>query len=533
MPKNKLGTVRRSHIHQSGPGSIIDFRAGEKGGGPVSVIATSLDRWPYKISNPMADPCIIREERLEKKLGVEHFRLPPVEVSDLSNDENDPRLEGVRFPQWLLCPKCFLLKPQNKWQKEIGDPSRWCANCSVGGHRIFAVPSRFVVVCDKGHIDDFPWRWFLKTYSSKKITCDQVNNNCELKLKSNGKTGLSGLTLSCIKCNAFVNMGSIFSNSVFKNLNCNGSRPWIGDKVVGCKSDLRALQRGAANMYFPHRFSALSIPPWTGDEVLEIVDDTIWEMFKKTEEEAFRKDLIKNMPGRDLLEKYSDDQLYDHLLKILDYFNNPERQDLERDEYEKFIECSPSINQDFQIKNQDIDDKLSIYFRMVIKVERLREVSAQKGFSRIRPPINDEKSQSYNIAEIKTDDNIKWLPAVEVRGEGIFIALNQERINNWLFGNIEIQNRSREIEKAYLDDCKNRQITPEYEINANFILLHTLAHVLLHQISFESGYNTASLQEKIYAKFDDDSRMSGILIYTGSSDADGTLGGLSRQATKD
>ena len=148
MANNKLGVIRRSHIHQSGPGSIIDFRAGEKGGGPVSVIASALDFWPDPQIDPTQDPCVVREERLEKKLDVGYFRLPPVEISDLSKDDFQPTLVGSRFPSWLLCPKCFSLKHSSKWQKELGDPSRWCGKCSTSDQRVFVVPSRFVIVCN-------------------------------------------------------------------------------------------------------------------------------------------------------------------------------------------------------------------------------------------------------------------------------------------------------------------------------------------------------------------------------------------------
>ena len=90
MPNNKLGVIRRSHIHQSGPGAIIDFRAGEKGGGPVSVIASAIDFWPNPKIDITQDPCVVREERLEKKLDVGYFRLPPVEISDLNEDDFQP-----------------------------------------------------------------------------------------------------------------------------------------------------------------------------------------------------------------------------------------------------------------------------------------------------------------------------------------------------------------------------------------------------------------------------------------------------------
>jgi hypothetical protein len=47
---------------------------------------------------------------------------------------------------------------------------------------------------------------------------------------------------------------------------------------------------------------------------------------------------------------------------------------------------------------------------------------------------------------------------------------------------------------------------------------------LIKQLSLNSGYDSAAIRERIY---DDDSRgQAGILLFTGSNDADGTLGGL-------
>jgi hypothetical protein len=44
------------------------------------------------------------------------------------------------------------------------------------------------------------------------------------------------------------------------------------------------------------------------------------------------------------------------------------------------------------------------------------------------------------------------------------------------------------------------------------------------------GYGSASLRERIYCSFDQDSEpMNGILIYTASGDSEGTMGGLVRQ----
>ena len=62
------------------------------------------------------------------------------------------------------------------------------------------------------------------------------------------------------------------------------------------------------------------------------------------------------------------------------------------------------------------------------------------------------------------------------------------------------------------------------------MLLHALAHSLINQLSFDCGYGSASLRERIYCNADPDSEsMCGILIYTASSDSEGTMGGLVRQ----
>mgnify|MGYP001357290385 CR=1 FL=1 len=66
-------------------------------------------------------------------------------------------------------------------------------------------------------------------------------------------------------------------------------------------------------------------------------------------------------------------------------------------------------------------------------------------------------------------------------------------------------------------------------------MLHTLAHLLILQLSFECGYAAASLRERIYSAdpgsgFDP---MASILIYTADSDSEGSLGGLVRQGLPD
>lgn len=123
-----------------------------------------------------------------------------------------------------------------------------------------------------------------------------------------------------------------------------------------------------------------------------------------------------------------------------------------------------------------------------------------------------------------------WYPGYEVRGEGIFLQFDNAIITEWLNKNIHAQTQVKKIRKNA--DLADREIGNK--ANAKFIFLHTLSHLLIQQLSFESGYNSASLRERIYCDIDHlEFPMCGLFIYTACGDSEGTLGGLVRQGRPD
>jgi hypothetical protein len=62
-------------------------------------------------------------------------------------------------------------------------------------------------------------------------------------------------------------------------------------------------------------------------------------------------------------------------------------------------------------------------------------------------------------------------------------------------------------------------------VSPRFVLLHTLAHVLINEWSLDGGYPASALRERLYAN----DPMAGILIYTATSDSAGSLGGIVAQ----
>lgn len=186
---------------------------------------------------------------------------------------------------------------------------------------------------------------------------------------------------------------------------------------------------------------------------------------------------------------------------------------------------------DFSRVSMDITKYDLPFLRGISLINKIREVRALLGFTRISPSASINGSGDPNFVSIKEPET-RWYPAYEVRGEGIFIEFNQSDMEEWIMNNPEVIERVNIINSSYADSFigqqRPRTVTPK------FVMLHTLAHLLIKQLSFECGYSIASLRERIYCseKTDIDA-MSGIFIYTASGDSEGTLGGLVRQGMPD
>ena len=76
------------------------------------------------------------------------------------------------------------------------------------------------------------------------------------------------------------------------------------------------------------------------------------------------------------------------------------------------------------------------------------------GFTRLEAPEPEVDEQSH-IVKLKCSSGEKWLPAVEINGEGVFIELNKEKINQWM--QIEtVKFRSDKYEECYAAYCQKK-----------------------------------------------------------------------------
>ncbi len=520
VKKLPIGKIRKTQL-------ISTFATGAIAEMPeYTVIMAASNYWSGKK---------LYEPSLQRLLGMSFFMEP--RYTESQNPNGNPDMPALRFPQMHFCPKCGKLDGY----KNFGDPKN--KKCAICNREI--VPSRFVTVCINGHMEDFPFEWWV--HYGNVMACSEPTNHHKLAIEFKDNTGgLASIVIRCKICGKERSMEGCMSAKALNGYKCRGKRPWIGMKEehndpMQCTAPMRALQRGASNAFYSITQSALTIPPWSSkiQEDIEKKWNEIQSAFEQGMNEAFFMQFIKVI-FKDNIDsgKFSVDDYYNAIKK---------RRGLEQEEGEIFTEhdmyedeykalcaghedtesgCDP---EQFRAELTDISPFLQDYFEEVVLVKRLREVMAFRGFRRLTPTLpneNEDVSKGVDSGrEIMPpwDKPLKWLPAIEMRGEGIFFVLNKDKIEAW-----EKENSGRYDEmKKRLGDMKigKDMFSPRY------VLLHTLSHLLIRQLTIDCGYQEAALKERIYSTYPEDGTvdMAGILIYTSSSDADGSLGGLVRQ----
>ena len=520
-----------------GVGSMIDFK-------DQTLMVAAPEYWIVNQSQE------IHDERLERLLKVEKFCLPP-DKNQISN------IPFVRFPRWYFCPKCKRLRPIEEWEKDFVPNKRSknpnmiipkCMECNVQ-----LVPAGILVTCNNGHIDDFPWIEWVHV-RGKKTNCDIKHSHLKIK-NSSSALGLEGLVIEC-KCGAKASMKGAFDENAFEkykiNYKCTGNMPWKGKKEK-CTKEPKSVQRGALNIYFPKVISSIVIPPYSSEINLLVKQSNKFSVLLEMLQD---EDYVKLKGKQNIIDLYVERIANDihqdkSVIKIIldKTFNSDNDSNIEtKEEYriEEYNALTGNIPQecmdekDFKIEIQKDIDQYNIYgLSKVTLVKKLREVRALVGFSRLKPTesnlisgFEDNEGESNGFVSIKEKET-NWYPAYEARGEGIFIELNDKFIKDWIKKNPKVYERIEILNIRYNKIEKKRGNKPR-KITPKFGLLHTLAHILIKELSFECGYDSASLTERIYCNTQENStNMSGILIYTSSGDSEGTLGGLVRQGKSD
>lgn len=490
--QNRIGEIRPNQLITTfGPGAIHDAVKD-------SVTILDINYWGDEGKR-------INDGRLASYFGVNHFRSPK------TSDGND--LPVVSFPYFHVCSnvKCNNLFDIRK-KLDIPIYNKLGPRCPICGYQ--AYPSRFVVACNEGHLDDFPWNWWVHR--------GKTNCNGDLKLYSTGWTSTLGEIIVECSCGAKRSMSGSTEKDEFVNngYRCTGHHPHRPKaRNEKCNSlEIYPSQRGASNIYFPVIRSAISIPPWT-NPLYTLLDDHYVRIIDYRRD--FGEEGVSKVFNNYFSEKYTRTE-FDRALKVREE-KIKEFIEIKEMEYKAFVNHNElEYKKDykfFKAFEDEIPSYLKKFFSRVIRIERLREVMVLQGFMRIDPPEPEVDTLNKMVKLQKTRDN--WLPGVEVNGEGIFIEFNKKSIDEWMkLSNIEkLSDNFKTLFRTY---CDSRGWENAKDRDAQYVLLHTFSHMLIKEMSLLSGYSSTAIKERIYSS----DTMNGILLYTGSSDKDGSLGGL-------
>lgn len=560
-----------------GIGQIVTFPE------EISVMISGLDLWETAIENRRLsggidsideEQLMVPEERLQKLLSVDYFLKPfPYTESNLKN--NYLKIPAVRFPGWHHCvnPSCGYMK---KWELITPDSYLKCPNCESK-----MIPVRFVAVCEHGHIQDVPFNEWVHNGPVPNDGKKHV-----LKYSANAGSGdLGSIYLKC-SCGEGKSMAGIMNvskddtvdviyNSALSSIGftkegdlefsakspnsqsinplgefCKGYKPWIGLEGVknpdDCKNPLRVLIRGGSNIHYSHIQSAIYLP-----KVKEDINEYALKVIEKTDGKlAELKEYYEQQSNGELLKMILKNkaEVKGGLISAEDLFNEIVSQfveieteeeiytdiDIRWEEYQYILKGRNSENSDFKavVKNPDEyipaeDFKVEDFFSSVVLIEKLKETRVFTGFSRITSNASDLESRK----QLLSNKPVKWLPAYQVHGEGIFLNFDSSKVKKWLDSTNGYFDK---IITRFHNAMRNRK--PDYEerdINPVFVMMHTFAHLLIKRLCFNCGYGSSSLREKIYFSSDVDKQMNGILIYTSSGDSEGSLGGLVRQGKEE
>lgn len=525
----QVGQVRPSQLLWTyGPGALIDLPN-------ISVVTMGLEFWRKDLCTPIYESRLLNAVRKAVHSNVTELLRPPLAQTDNPNPYTREGLIGVPvrpFPTWLRCVNCGRLGKYDgnifKIQHNAYHPERthfYHDNCPKSKKgKAEAVPSRFLVACPHGHLDDFPWRWFVHNGPSDcKGSLSFYEDKASLQTEN--------LWVKC-ECGAARSMVFAFGEDGKRSLPaCRGHHPHLDNGHQECSEKLRTILLGATNGWFPVTLSVLAIP--TGRNELQQIISDHWDLLKTAPSlDVFKIMLLAwsaahSIPG---IDKWPPEVIWQAMeRRKQESGSNGEKVtegDLKTPEWD--VLCSPNPPEDwphFHSIKTPVPVKYSNVIQSVLLLDRLRKVNALIGYTRIE--ASDEFAEEGNevfVAPLSKHE-LEWVPACEVHGEGIFIRFDEAKISQWELRE-EVGRREAQLKAGYSGwRTAHHQKADVGFPGVRYYLLHTLAHLIIREFALECGYNAASIQERIYAA-NGEHPMAGILLYTAASDSDGTLGGL-------
>ena len=522
---NELIPIRLSHLlGYSGVGAIVRGANG-------LVVVQDTRQWTDR-KGSSAGKLIPYVERVRAALGIEErLREPPV-AKELANGQVDgTSVPTTRFPSWMRCPSCGSMYRWS-WRKDQPDHAPRCNHPDCKHH-----PKReqvaWVLAHPEGYLADVPWH-FLAHQGAR----DPSQRNC--KVQDQLRLIERGYEERILRCSA-CGVGARFRGDERVGLGQGRMQPWTKDDLVplievgeeGDKDQAQVLVINDTRVYVPVAESVLVIPPESRVRKGTVVDRLYRNSGDRSRIDGARPPLARKGIMRTLATEYrcttNDIQT---ALADLDrgyplYGENLTPGQLRESEFKAFLEVLPDQREDEDLVTRNRSDewrelgstvdvnseerKIVLDVRHLVRVDRLKAVKVFKGFTR----LGGEEIVPPDIV-----GESDWLPAIELYGEGIFLALDEDRLKVWEQTPAVVSRLNRLLPRFTQSGRDNPN-----PLTTRFMLLHTLSHLLMRQIESEGGYPAASLIERIYCA-NAPEPMAGILIHVAVPDIAGSLGGL-------
>lgn len=523
---SRIGGARPSHlVTTGGVGAVVDLPT-------MSVVVRGIDSWGQERAEAIDEPRLL--EQVRRALGgqVRALRSAPWDPQDSDDPWTRTGVPVSPFPRWLRCPRCHRLGPLDPaGQFELvhrsgkrPDLAKWVhAQCSqqtqvAERRRRACLPARFVVACEAGHLDDFPYVDFV--HHGRTEPC----LGPKLRMRDNASTLGPRVTVRCDECGASRNIQEAAGRDGWEKLPaCRGRHPHL-QRFETCGRKLRLMVLGASNLWFSVTASALHLPQ--GRTVSDLVAAN-WELLGPQPNAALVQTIVGGMDALRGLRDTPIDDIWT-AIQTLRASGGPAEEDHNDDllQAEWQLLARPTTERqdaDFRAVVTPNPDGYDNLLDQVVLVTRLREVQALVGFTRLAAPERRDLEPDNRLPLGRTSPT--WVPAFEQRGEGIFLQLPEDRVRAWSH-RVQDHPRIQALRSAARRWSANRDRPADDTFPIpRFLLLHTLSHLLIRQVALECGYSSSSIRERLYIGTPTDPA-TGILLSTAASDSEGTLGGL-------
>ncbi len=526
------GSIRQSQLVGTfGPGALIDLV-------DYGVVIAGLSWWAK--GEPVHEERLVSMLTRQEGFGSVKLHEPPAASQD-REDPNRKWVKAFQFPEWFTCQNESCWVDFGREPRKDSRPRRLLhiTDLDSGGHRCAGKgkarpspvqPIRFVRACRYGHLDDIHW----KSLVHGDEDCTKARSM--FWIDEAGSSGdLAEVRVTC-DCGKSLRMSAAAEFDPKKPPLgfCYGKRPWLGDAPdQGCEpgESMRLLLRSATHAYFPQIASVIHVPE-AGAKLRDAVG-VVWEKLKGA----------KRISSVAL---YRDE--HDDVAEALDGLANEEvfveierrrnggavaTKKLKDAEVEALLDCPADIGQEpsraeFYARTAKVSasrprSPMQKVDRVVL-VHRLTEVRALAGFTRFEPKMTDVDGElDLGVRTAHIDAPLTWLPAVKNHGEGVFVSLKEPLLARWESERADKRGRQfRTGFKRWQAQRADRKSTRDDFARPRYVLLHSLAHLLITAVSLECGYPASAIRERVYAG----ASGSGILLYTAAPGASGSLGGL-------